>query len=97
MTFDPTFNFTTKQQYLVWRLRWKEEYFRLITVVRQSKIGVKDAMRAYAKDGRQIGDLWGAITARRRASKAVTDHLHLLWRAKEEAGRQTRERLAHTG
>lgn len=97
MTFDPAFNFTTKQQYLVWRLRWKEHYFQLIAAVRQEKIAIKDAMRAHSKENKSIGDVWGAMSRKAKAVEAVNKHLHLLWRAKEEAARQVEARRNTTG
>lgn len=92
MSFDPAFNFTTKQQYLVWRHRWKEHYFYLVDEARAAKRGVKEAMRAHSKDSRKIGDLWSAISNRRTTVQDIDKHLHFLWRAKEEAARQVAAR-----
>ena len=94
MIFDPTLNFTTKQQYLVWRLRWKEQFFYLIDEARKAKVEVKEAMRAYSKDSKRIGDIWTAYANRRTTVQDIDKHLHVLWRAKEEARRQVLARLA---
>ena len=92
MSFDPAPNFTTKQQYLVWRHRWKEHYFYLIADVRQEKIAIKDAMRAHSKENQSISKVWEAISDKAQAVEAVNKHLNFLWRAKEEAARQVAAR-----
>ena len=88
MTFDPSLNFTTKQQYLVWRLRWKEEYYSLVKSAQEAKVAVKEAHRALSKDRRVISQVWEAISDRRSTVQDIDKHLHVLWRAKEEAARQ---------
>lgn len=82
------FTFNSKETYLQFRAEWKEQHYALIKAVRQAKVNIKNAMRAYAKSEGSIGDIWSAQSAKWKAVEAVNDHVHDLARARVLAGQQ---------
>jgi hypothetical protein len=89
-----TFSFNSKETYLAFRAEWKLRYLNHLKVVRAAKLGIREANRAYSKDSKRIGDIWGAYSDLRRAHEETQKLLAERWAASAEAGRQMREKQA---
>ena len=82
-----TFAFNSKQTYLAYRADWKQRFLDAINGVRAAKKGIREANRAYSKDG-GIGGIWAAYANLREAHDTVKELQKELWSARAEAGRQ---------
>ncbi len=81
-------DFTSRQTYLLWRLRWKAEYAAACAAVRQAKNDLKNANRTLAKDARTIGAVYSATVKLANTRQEVIRLLDLLNKARLEAHRQ---------
>lgn len=86
-----TFTFNSKETYLAYRADWKQRYLDHLKTVRAAKLGVRLANRAYSKDNKTIGNIWGAYSDLRVTQEGTQSLLEELCAARTEAGRQMRE------
>ncbi len=74
-------DFTSRQTYLLWRLRWKAEYAAACTAVRQAKNQIKAVNRTLARDAKIIETVYSAYAEALESTYRADVNLH---QAKQE-------------
>jgi membrane-associated HD superfamily phosphohydrolase len=82
------FTFNSKETYSEYRRQWFKKYLKLVADIRRSKQELKDQMRAYSKEQKDIGALWKKHWQLVDARKAIEKHIEELQAAKAESWRQ---------